>query len=432
MKHITPAPNDLYLRFPSNFHPTPETDPITGINRKAGWIIWLAAILSWFFLFQSSISYAGQGLPCLINITSKDAFLVADPDGRILYEKNQAKKLVPASTIKILTALAALNHFGPSYRFTTEFYRDSIQNIKVKGYGDPLLTSEILKDSADYLSRKIPRFQDLILDNTYFSSHIRIPGCGNSTNPYDAPVGALCANFNTVFFRRDRKGRIISAERQTPMTPFARDRIRSLGLDRGRHTFLDNSRDAARYAGELLLYFLRKRGVKSQTNILFGPVKPDDTLIYAYESIFTLETVVQKMLKSSSNFMANQILIALGASVYGPPGTLTKGVSAVVDYAKNKLRLKNIKIVEGSGVSRKNRISALDMLTILKQFKPYRHLLKRNDNVLYKTGSLKGVRTKVGYMGGYPRGPYYFVVFFNRCNSDMNAAINCVKKAIAH
>jgi len=100
-------------------------------------------------------------------------------------------------------------------------------------------------------------------------------------------------------------------------------------------------------------------------------------LIYTYESIFTLETVVQKMLKSSSNFMANQILIALGASVCGPPGTLAKGVSAVTDYAKNELLLQNLQIVEGSGISRQNRISALEMLTILKKFRPYKHLLKR-------------------------------------------------------
>ena len=216
------------------------------------------------------------------------------------------------------------------------------------------------------------------------------------------------------------------------MIPFARDRIQSLGLKRGRHSFLRDSQETARYAGELLLHFLRERGVKSQGIIRFGSVRSDDMLIYSYESVFTLETVVQKMLKSSSNFMANQILIALGASIYGPPGTLGKGVRAVTNYAKNKLLLQNIKIVEGSGLSRQNRISALEMLTILKQFKRYRYLLKRNDNVLYKTGSLKGIRTKVGYIGEYPQGPYYFVVFFNRRNSDMNAAINCVKKAIAH
>ena len=416
----------------SNLDPFPTTDPATRINRKAVWMIWLATILSGFFMLQPSILYAGQNLPCLINITSKDALLVADPDGRILYKKNETKSRIPASTIKVLTALAALNHFGPSYRFRTEFYTDPFQNLKVKGYGDPLLTSEILQELADYLSTKILRFQDLILDNTYFSSHIKIPGCGNSTNPYDAPVGALCANFNTVFFRRDKKGSIISLEGQTPMIPFARDRIQSLGLKGGRHTFLHDPRDAASYAGELLLHFLRKRGVKSQGNIRFGPVRPDDTLIYTYESIFTLETVVQKMLKSSSNFMANQILIALGASVCGPPGTLAKGVRAVTDYAKNELLLQNLQIVEGSGISRQNRISALEMLTILKKFRPYKHLLKRKDNVLYKTGSLKGIRTEVGYIEGDRQELYYFVIFFNRRNSDMNATINCVKKAIAH
>lgn len=417
---------------PSNLHPFPTTDPTAKISRKAVWMIWLATIFYGFVMSQPSISYAGQDLPCLPDITSEDAFLVAGPDGRILYKKNETERLIPASTIKVLTALASLDHLGPFYRFRTEFYTDPFQNLKMKAYGDPLLTSEILQELADYLSARIPRFQDLILDNTYFSSHIKIPGRGNSTNPYDAPVGALCANFNTVVFRRDGKGRVISLERQTPIIPFARDRIQSLGLKRGRHTFLHDPQDAARYTGELLLHFLRKRGVKSSGDIRFGPVKPDDTLIHTYESIFTLETVVQKLLKSSSNFIANQILIALGASVYGPPGTLAKGVGAVTYYAKNKLLLQNIKIVEGSGISRQNRMTALEMLTILKEFRSYRHLLKRKDDVLYKTGSLKGIRTEVGYIEGYSQGPYYFVVFFNRPNSDMNAAINCVKKAIAH
>ena len=418
--------------FSTNIHPTPTTDPATAISRRAVWIIWLSTILSGFFMLQPSISYAGKDLPCLTNITSEDAFLVAGPDGRILFKKNETERLIPASTIKVLTALASLDHLGPSYRFRTEFYTDPFQNLKIKGYGDPLLTSEILWELAGYLSTKIVRFQDLILDNSYFSYPIKIPGCGNSTNPYDAPVGALCANFNTVIFRRDGKGRIISLERQTPMIPFARDRIRSLGLKGGRHTFLHDPGDGALYAGELLLHFLRKRGVRNEGNIRFGLVGPDDTPIYTYESIFTLETVVQKMLKSSSNFIANQILIVLGASVSGPPGTLAKGVRAVTDYAKNELLLQGIKIVEGSGISRQNRISALEMFIILKQFKPYRYLLKRNDKVLYKTGSLKGIKTKVGYIEGNPQGPYYFVVFLNRRNSDMNAATNCVKKAIAH
>ncbi len=413
-----------------NPHSAPNR-PSARDGRKRTWMLRLAIVLFGFFLGHPSVSQSEQKLPCLVNIAGKDALLVAGPDGKVLYKKNETKKCIPASTLKILTSLAVLNHLGPSYRFRTEFYIDTFQNLKVKGYGDPLLISEVLIELADSLSGKIQQFQSLVLDDSYFSSSIKIPGCEGSTNPYDAPVGAVCANFNTVVFRRDKNGRILSSERQTPMIPFARDRIRSLGLKRGRYTFLHSSRDAARYTGELLLYFLRNKGVKSQGTIRFGEVGPGDRLIYTYDSTFPLETVVQKMLKSSSNFMANQLLIALGVLTYGPPGTLAKGVDAITKFSRNHLRLENIQIVEGSGISRQNRVSALEMLTILKRFKPYRHLLRQNDNVFYKTGSLKGIRTKVGYVEDDHGGSYYFIIFFNQNTSKMDATMNCVKKAIA-
>ncbi|MBW1734193.1 MAG: D-alanyl-D-alanine carboxypeptidase [Deltaproteobacteria bacterium] len=391
---------------------------------------WFLSILSAVLLLQPSGLRAGETPPCTLHITHTDALLMADPDGRIICVKNGSKGLIPASTIKVLTALTAIKRLGPSYRFRTEFYTDPFQNLKVKGYGDPLLTSEIIHDLAGSIGDRINRFRSLILDNTYFVPHLNIPGCGRSTNPYDAPVGALCANFNTAFFRRDRKGDVVSSEMQTPMIPFVRKRVRSLGLKGGRQTLVHDSREAALYFGELLLHFLNKRGVKTGGSISLGPVGPDDRLIYTYESAFTLETVIQKMLKSSSNFMANQIFISLGARTYGPPGTLAKGVSAVMDYARAGLHLKDLTIVEGSGISRENRISANGMLTVLKGFRPYRDLLRRKDALLYKTGSLKEIRTEVGYVESRPSRPYYFVVFFNRPGSPMNATIRCVKKTV--
>ena len=413
------------------WNPNPGSDYLfRRFSRRTAWLTGFGIVLTGLFLFQPSVADSRRDLPCLSNITASDAFLVADPDGKILCRKNETRKCIPASTLKVLTSLAALDYFGPSYRFRTEFYIDTFQNLKLKGYGDPLLLSEVLREVADRLSAKIHTFQSLILDESYFSPRISIPGCGGSTNPYDAPVGAICANFNTVAFRRAKKGKIVSAERQTPMTPFARDRIRSLGLKRGRYTFLHDSRDAARYTGELLLYFLRKKGVKNRGTIRFGEVGSGDRLIHVYDSIFPLETVVQKMLKSSSNFMANQLLLALGASMYGPPATMAKGVKAVMRFAKHDLRLKHIKIVEGSGISRQNRLSALDMLVILRRFKPYRHLLRKKDTLLYKTGSLKGIRTKVGYVAHDLKNIYYFIIFFNQRPFKMSAAMKCVKRAI--
>ncbi len=403
------------------------------VNQKSsgggsqGIIIMVLAL--WILL--PAVLNAGQDLYCFKKITSKDALLIADHNGRVLYKKNEAIKFIPASTLKLLTALSAIHSLGPSYKYLTEFYMDSGQNLKIKGYGDPLLISEVWKEIADELKNNIKEFNDLILDDTYFSRQINIPGRNNSTNPYDAPVGALCANFNTVFFDRDKQGRIIPAEPQTPIIPFARKKIRALGLKKGRYTFSHDPHDAARYAGELLLHFLKQKNVQSHGKIRPGMVKPEDRLILAYRSRFTLEQTLMKMLEFSSNFMANQVLVSTGAHIYGPPGTLNKGIRMMTGYAREELYLKNIIIVEGSGLSRENRLSALDMLTILRRFEPFRHLLTKKDNMFFKTGSLKGISTRVGYIEGTRRGTIAFVIFLNRSGPDIDRLMECIRHSIA-
>jgi D-alanyl-D-alanine carboxypeptidase/D-alanyl-D-alanine-endopeptidase (penicillin-binding protein 4) len=393
-------------------------------------LLGMAFLVQVLFLFYPPVSTAKKSISCKKQVKSTDSFLVATPRGKVLFEKNAQKKRIPASTLKVLTALAALNHFGPFHHFRTGFYMDANGNLKIKGYGDPLLVSEVLHQIAIILARKIDSIQNIILDDTYFTAQMRVPGCDNTTNPYDAPIGALCANFNTVAFKRKKNGRIYSTENQTPMVPFMVNQIRTQGLKSGRRTFTHDSKKAALYVGELLRYFLKKRGVKTSGTIRLGPVSAEDALIFTYRSTYTMETVVKKMLHSSSNFMANQIFVALGASVYGPPGTLSKGVRATQAYIKKELGLKHIKIVEGSGLSRKNHLSAYDMLAILEKFKPYKDLLRRQDHVLYKTGSLNGIRAQAGYIESQRLGSCYFAVFFNRKGSNMKSMIRCLKKAI--
>ncbi|NVM21571.1 MAG: D-alanyl-D-alanine carboxypeptidase [Desulfobacterales bacterium] len=351
-------------------------------------------------------------------ITSKDALLVAGPAGEILYKKNEAKKCVPASTLKILTSLAAIHHLGRSYRFRTEFYLDPEQNLKVKGYGDPLLISEVWEEIAQGIAPRLHGFKDLILDDTYFAHDIHIPGVVASTNPYDAPNGAICANFNTVFFKHNQAGRLVSAEPQTPMTPLALERVRLLGLKPGRYTFSHDRREAALYAGELLVHFLKETGADFQGKIRTGVVGSQDRLVYTYRSLFPLEEVLRKMLEFSNNFMANQILIALGARVHGPPGTLAKGVIVLSDYTQGVLHLKDVELAEGSGVSRKNRLTAVDMLSALKAFEPHRGLLTRKGRLLYKRGTLSGIRARAGYIECGDGRHYYFVIFIGRPDLD--------------
>jgi D-alanyl-D-alanine carboxypeptidase/D-alanyl-D-alanine-endopeptidase (penicillin-binding protein 4) len=81
-------------------------------------------------------------------IGSRDSILVTDPENRPIVSKNRNTQLIPASILKVLTSLIALHYLGPNYRYKTEFYLDKHSNIKIKGFGDPLLISEIVNDVA--------------------------------------------------------------------------------------------------------------------------------------------------------------------------------------------------------------------------------------------------------------------------------------------
>lgn len=374
---------------------------------------------------------AGMYPDCLEGISSRDGVLLSDNKDRILCQRNAREKFPPASTLKLLTALAALHHLGADYRYPTDFYIDGRGNLKVKGYGDPFLISEVLRDIATSLSKRLSGFDALILDPSYLSPDISVPGLGCSTNPYDAPPGAICANFNTVSFEYDSKGRIVTGEPQTPMMESMQERIRALGLKTGRRTFTHDQEEAARYAGELLLTFLEQRGVRSSGNIRIGSVREGDRLIFTYRSRFTLGEVLEKMFQFSSNFVANQILVSLGARIHGIPGTCPKGARVLSDYAENKLHLKGIKVVEGSGISRENRLSPMHMRALLRRFEPYRHLLRGTQDLRYKTGTLKGIQTQVGYIEAPAQeGPYTFVIFLNGSGIPMGSVLKCLKRTV--
>ncbi|MBW2608153.1 MAG: D-alanyl-D-alanine carboxypeptidase [Deltaproteobacteria bacterium] len=342
-----------------------------------------------------------------------DALLVTAPDGKIIFSKNSEKILIPASILKIFTALVALHYLGQDYKFTTEFYLDNDKNLKIKGYGDPLLISEVLPGISRTVGTKIKKVSDIVLDDSYFTQPLTIPGVSPSTQPYDAPNGALCVNFNTVNFKQSN-GIYVSAEPQTPLLPFALKKIKKLGLRHGRIVFSHNNNECTFYAGHLIKYFLNNEGIQTTGSVKTGKVhKNKDRLIFRYVSKFSLEEIISRLLEFSNNYTTNQLLIAAGAKAYGPPGTLDKGVSAALSYANNILYLEHTHITEGSGISRKNRTSAKDMEKILKAFEPYHSLMRHEGREFYKTGTLSGINTRAGYIENTEGQLYRFVVLIN-------------------
>ena len=353
---------------------------------------------------------ARQAIGSLVG--KKDALLAADPTGKTVLSIHADKMLMPASTLKILTALIARHYLGEAFRFKTEIYVDDHENLKIKGYGDPLLISEALRDISKAVAKQVHRFNDLIVDGSYFGA-VTIPGVTDTLNPYDAPNGALAVNFNTVSFKRSGN-RVVSAEPQTPIVPFILGRIRKTGLQEERIVLSAENDEATLYAGHLFQRFLADAGIESTGSVKQGKVRHErDRLVYRYISAFTLDQVIQRLLMYSNNYMANQLLIAAGIAAYGPPGTLDKGLSAADAYVRKILKRKDIQMAEGSGISRKNRITPACMMKILKTFTPLHELMREEDGTYFKTGSLSGVKTRAGYVRGADGRLSPFVIMLN-------------------
>ncbi len=375
--------------------------------------------------------------PVSFDLGSREAIRVTAPDGRVVLAIHQHTPLMPASTLKLLTALTVFDALGPGYRFETVCYRSPSGDLVIHGSGDPLLTSEALDALATQLAGRIAgrgagkSFRDLILDDSYFRESAVIPGVGATSNPYDAPIGALCVNFNTVDFLLVN-GIPVSAEPQTPLIPFAVERIRRMHpMTAGRIVLTHEHDEALLYAGHLIRAFLAKHGVAITGRIRRGRLDPvRDRELFRFQSPFTVADAVTKLLHFSNNFIANQLLIAAGAKVYGPPGTLKKGVGLLVRFARKRLGIRDAIVSEGSGICRSDRMSAAGMDRVLKAFLPYRHMLRSDSNGYYKTGTLDGVRARVGLIDTGKGIVYRYVILLNSGNQPAARYLPAIRRAV--
>lgn len=338
---------------------------------------------------------------------------------RLLYSHRGGEPFCPASTLKLATALMALHELGETYRFRTEFYLREGKDLIIKGYGDPFLVSEEWEVIAGRLREMevLPyELRDLLMDPSSFSPDLRIPGVGNSLNPYDAQNGALVANFNTACVRVGVGGEISSAEPRTPLTPLAR-RLAG-GLPGGRHriNLCRKGGAALTYAGELARTFLEKAGTSFTGRTGQGLAGPDDRLIYTHYNTRPLKEVIGSMMLYSSNYIANQLLLTAGLEREGEPATLEKGMACLRDFITKELGISGpaFRLAEGSGISRQNRITPQALLTVLQAFYPHRRLLPREERTgaLVKTGTLRGIYSMGGYLAADR--PLCFVIILNQ------------------
>jgi len=377
----------------------------------------------------------GGPLPAILAkaLHPTDALLVIEEPNRVVYDQQADALCIPASTLKIATALLALNTLGETYRFPTDVALTAGGTLYLKGYGDPLLISEVLDSYAAMVAKElteagISAITGIGVDDSYFD-RVAIPGVRpRSSQPYDAPNGALCTNFNTVSYRRTVKGDLISAEPQTPLLPFVARRIPQ-DAPGGRMRL--SPAESRLYAGHLFRYFLQRHGIKVTGAVAPLP-KPSGPFPYEKRllSPWTLPEALEKLMAFSNNFMANQIFLACGANAKGEPATLEKGCTAFCDVM-TRLINRCPEVVEGSGISRQNRITARTMDALLQCFAPHARLLHEEGGAQFKTGTLNDVSTRVGYLTTPNGKRYRFSIFTHRQNGEAGEILSALQTALS-
>jgi D-alanyl-D-alanine carboxypeptidase/D-alanyl-D-alanine-endopeptidase (penicillin-binding protein 4) len=320
-------------------------------------------------------------------------------DGAVLYEHGADTPLIPASNMKILTAMAALERFGPTHRFTTLLRspappdaEGAIGELVVVGGGDPVLNSEDWWRVASGLrSAGVRRVTgDLVVDERAFDDVRWHPDWGRaSSRAYHAPITGLTANYGAYFVQvrpGAKVGDPVEVEIDPPLSYFvidnqaktsARASRPSLMVDRGRSadretvkvagsmrlgskadTFPRSAADPALYAGAVLEMQLRAVGIEVGGRVRRGRAEEAPHELLAFEGR-TLSEIVLLFMKYSNNAIAESLVKSMGRAATGEPGSWPTGLAAM-DQSLSRLGVigPGTRIVDGSGLSTSNRVSA--------------------------------------------------------------------------
>lgn len=328
---------------------------------------------------------------------------VEDDEGEVLLSANSDTPQVPASVLKLATAVFVLETLGPDYRPETGFFYDPESGaLCVHGGGDPFLVSEELRIVADSLqARGVTKVTSWVADCGIFHTDLVVDGRGASQNPYDAGIGPLYVNFNTAAVRITPQGTVAPGERETPLTPMAIARARSVRqVGAHRLSILDGSYAGPRYALELLRAILAEKGILVGGEIHIGAcAKMADPITYMHKNSLTVREMIRGMLEYSNNLVANTLLLDAASSILTKPPSIDDAAVLLCEFLSDSIHVNDAVVMEGSGLSPKSRLTprgAVKILHYMEQ-KGWDQLLPDYDGARAKSGTLNGVSCLAGY-----------------------------------
>ena len=296
---------------------------------------------------------------------------------QVVYQKNERQRMRPASVMKLVTSITALDMLGGDYQYHTGIcYRGHLEgdtlvgDLYFVGGFDPTITRDDLRMMADTISRYgIHRIDGMLVSDLTMKDTLSYGSgwCWDDDN-----------------------------DRLTPLLVDKKDQFMSI-----------------------MMLEMRARGIQLSVTLARGRLPQGCTEIYRYNS--SIDKVLLRMMKQSDNLYAESMFyqVAKGNS---PRTATASDASGAVKRLAMRLGLDpiNYTIADGSGLSLYNYVSAEMIVALLRHAyqnrEIYDHLYpslpiagvdgtlekrmtkgKAFGNVHAKTGTVSGVSTLAGY-----------------------------------
>lgn len=262
--------------------------------------------------------------------------------GGLVYEMDANAALIPASTMKVITAATILDALGPDHRFTTRVVSTAPGQIVLVGGGDPLLMSndtsyphaamvalptldELAAETATALQARGVTEVSLGFDDSLFTGPAWHPDWDPVDRQFVAPVSAL----------------VVDEARGQPGT--------------------DSPSPAAAVA---FAEALRAAGIAVPAEPVSASGATGTTLAEIKSAPVSL--LVQEMLVYSNNYLAEMLARQLALAT-GQPATF-EGAAAALTATLNGLGAgrDGQQIADGSGMSTNNRLTPAGLVAALQ------------------------------------------------------------------
>ncbi len=401
-----------------------------------------------------------------------------------IYSRNEDLFMMPAAINKLFTSAAAYSRLGPRFTFENHLYYSGTiaggtleGDLIIVGSGDPFFCSDRFAYTDSTFNRLAAGLRKLgihringhvYVDTSLFEDEMMHPSWQWSDLGNCFGSGACGLNYNEnsvdVHFRAGRKtgepAVITSVRPEIPITnhvttgardtlfdvsfygsPYERSRscrgIIPLGIA-DTHFRASMPHPALTMAEEFTQY-LRKNGiaVSGQPSVHFA--MPKNYKEVCVDSSFNLLTITALTLQTNSNIAAESLFKLMGYLRDGH-GCYASGKTALYDYFRDlNLDNREVKMVDGSGLSRDNHVTAyfvtqfLDAVARQPYFWDFASALGISQNmpeyavipeipggcsIRVKSGIMSGVRNFVGYFTNDDDEMFAFTILCNNYDCD--------------